>query len=79
MKLTSTFIDATQTHFTVACPACPQKFILSGLSVQFQEEMACAQCNTLFRLELDGKNARVRQVRPATGGRPGPAEGSERR
>ena len=78
MKLTPTFIDATRTYFTVTCPSCTQKLILSGLSVQFQEEMACAQCNTLFRLELDGKNARIREVRPATGGRPGPAEGAER-
>ncbi len=78
MKLTSKHIDATQTHFTVACPACGQKFMLSGLSVQFQEEMACSQCNAYFRLELNGNKATARQVRAATGWRPGPAEGSTR-
>ena len=78
MKLTAKFIDATQTHFMVECPACTQKFILAGLTVQFQEEMACAQCNALFKLEVEGKKARAKMVSPASGGCPGPAEGAVR-
>ncbi|MGB0384175.1 MAG: hypothetical protein ACPGWR_05045 [Ardenticatenaceae bacterium] len=78
MRDQTRFIDAMQTNFIVKCPACEQKFIFSGLTVQFKEEMACTQCNALFKLEVNGKKGSAKLVSPPTGAPLGRAKGAVR-
>jgi transcription elongation factor Elf1 len=74
----SRLMDATQSHFYVACPSCGQKFVVLGISVQQREVLACNVCNGYFRLRIDGNRVEPEMVRPATGGVHGPAEGPQR-
>lgn len=72
--------DPTQTHAYVACPACGQKYAVFSVMLQDDEEMACTECNALFRLSIDDKDkVQAHLVTPATGSPKGPAEGPQRR
>lgn len=71
--------DATQTHVFLACPACGQKYGVFSIMVQDDEEMACTECNALFRLRISGDTVEPYLVTPATGAPRGPAEGPRRR
>lgn len=70
--------DAMETAFILKCPSCGQKLVLQGISLQDDEEMACPQCSSLFRLKIDGKRVDTILVRPPTGSGFGPAEGDKR-
>jgi hypothetical protein len=70
--------DATQTHTFINCPACGQKYAIFSLLAQDDEEIACSECNAIFRLRIDGEKVEPYLLTPSTGGRRGPAEGPVR-
>lgn len=67
--------DPTQSHFLIKCPSCGQAYAIYGLMVQEATPMACAQCNALFKLRIQGDTLDAYLVSPATGSDLGPAEG----
>ncbi|MGH2542236.1 MAG: hypothetical protein ACREQ3_18615 [Candidatus Binatia bacterium] len=71
--------DATQTHIFIECPACGQKYAIFSLLAQDDEEIACTECNAIFRLRISGDEVEPQLITPATGGARGPAEGPQRR
>ncbi|MCZ7569686.1 MAG: hypothetical protein M5U01_14050 [Ardenticatenaceae bacterium] len=67
-----------ETQFLVICPACGQKYLLAGVQVQSQEEMACNVCNSTFRLIIQDSKVTTELVTGPTGSPLGPAEGRVR-
>ncbi|MBA3532086.1 MAG: hypothetical protein H0T73_09225 [Ardenticatenales bacterium] len=71
--------DAMQTHILLKCPACGQQYAIYGIMVQDDEEMSCTECNSLFRLRIQGNKVDAYMVSPPTGAPLGPAEGLNRK
>lgn len=67
-----------ETQFIVACPTCSQRYLVAGVQVQCEEEMACNACNSSFRLKLEKSKATTELVAGPTGSPLGPAEGRVR-
>lgn len=65
-------------RFVITCPACGQKYVLAGVQVQSEEEMACTVCNSTFLVRIQDAKLTTELVTGPTGSPLGPAEGRVR-
>ncbi|RME12284.1 MAG: hypothetical protein D6802_04650 [Ardenticatenia bacterium] len=72
--------DPTKTQFIFECPGCGQKYKVAGVQIEDEEEMACNDCNTVFRIRLrdDYRSLDIITIHGPTGAPLGPAETEER-